>query len=426
MRKRANRNRIAAAILTMSLLIPALGTSVFAASSVNITKEANELQLDLDRKEMVDDDTYYSNPVTITSQPENVTVKNGQDFTFRVNATGINLTYRWQFSADEGSTWIDTDCLTAEYTGIADADMNGNLFRCIVTDGAGNAVTSTSAKLTVNTSTIVITSQPQDVITTAGEIYVISVAAEGNGLTYLWQNSRDEGNTWYNTSRASNNYPRHAYISENGRMYRCVITDADGNVVYSNAVKLTVIENAELVITSHPADLTVNEGDTFAFAVAASGNGLTYQWQYSDNSGSSWSDIDCTTAQYTGTAAADISGRMFRCVVTGEGGNIATSDSAKLTVNTSPIVITSQPQDVITTAGEIYVISVAAEGNGLTYLWQISRDEGNTWYNTSRASNNYPRHAYISENGRMYRCVITDADGNQVISDAAKLIITVE
>ena len=87
--------------------------------------------------------------VTITSQPQDMSVADGASATCSVTAEGTNLSYQWLFSTDGGATWLTSICKTAQYTVIVRTQYNGNLYRCRVTNGAGVSVLSDAATLTV-------------------------------------------------------------------------------------------------------------------------------------------------------------------------------------------------------------------------------------------------------------------------------------
>ena len=96
---------------------------------------------------------------TITTQPSNVTVTEGENATFSVAATGSGtLTYQWQQSTDNGSTWTDISGATSSSytTQAATTDMNGYQYRCKVT-GTGGEATSNAATLTVTAATVPVT-----------------------------------------------------------------------------------------------------------------------------------------------------------------------------------------------------------------------------------------------------------------------------
>ncbi len=87
---------------------------------------------------------------TITTQPQDVEVKENETATFTVNATGSDLSYQWQQSTDKGSSWKNIDSATSDTytTWKTTMDMSGYQYRCVVTDG-NNSVTSQAATLTV-------------------------------------------------------------------------------------------------------------------------------------------------------------------------------------------------------------------------------------------------------------------------------------
>jgi Secretion system C-terminal sorting domain/Immunoglobulin I-set domain len=102
---------------------------------------------------------YYTTPctgVTISTHPLSSTVCNGSNTSFSVAANGTApLSYQWQVNSGAGFTNISnggvyTNATTAtlNITGATTA-INSYLYRCVVTNGCGNA-TSNNATLTVN------------------------------------------------------------------------------------------------------------------------------------------------------------------------------------------------------------------------------------------------------------------------------------
>ncbi len=191
-----------------------------------------------------------------------------------------------------------------------------------------------------------------------------------------------------------------------------------------------------IIITSQPVSVTNVVGKTVKFSVAAEGEGLTYQWQYSAN-GTKWgnaSSTGSTTATISVKVALARDGYQYRCVIKDDAGNSVTSAAAKLTVGetepetppTSTLKITAQPKNVTSPAGKTVKFTVAAEGEGaLTYQWQYSTN-GTTWSKTSSTGSTTATISVSAVNARdgyMYRCVVTDAAGNKATSEAAKLTI---
>ena len=89
----------------------------------------------------------------ITVQPSDNTVTEGQGATFTVEASAGSetLTYQWQQSTDNGSSWTNIESETnASYTiNSTNTSMNGYQYRCVVTGSGGVSVISKTATLTV-------------------------------------------------------------------------------------------------------------------------------------------------------------------------------------------------------------------------------------------------------------------------------------
>lgn len=110
----------------------------------------------------------------------------------------------------------------------------------------------------------------------------------------------------------------------------------------NGAGKITGTVKYAPAITTQPTSQTVKEDEPAAFTLTASGSDLTYQWQQSTDSGSTWTNIDGATSKtYTiSNAAPDWDGRQYRCVVTNSVGSV-TSSAATLTVQENPVYFLS-------------------------------------------------------------------------------------
>ncbi|OUP53099.1 hypothetical protein B5F17_05875 [Butyricicoccus pullicaecorum] len=127
----------------------------------------------------------------ITTQPTAQTVTEGNTATFTVAVTGENLSYQWQQSTDNGSSWTDiTGETNATYTiATTTMDMNGTQYRCVVENNIGK-VTSDAATLTV----------------TAIPTYSITMETDGNGTAFASQTSAPEGTTITLTATPNSGY----------------------------------------------------------------------------------------------------------------------------------------------------------------------------------------------------------------------------
>ena len=383
--------------------------------------------------------------ITITQQPQNVSIVAGRVVEFTVAATGSGeLSYQWQTSTDGGTTWKDTG-LTGNKTSrlywTALDSHNGRQYRCVVSDANGSKTTE-AATLTIvqeQASTVTITTQPQDVSIVAGRVVEFTIAATGEGdLSYQWQTSTDGGTTWKDTGLTGNKTSRLYWTvsdSHNGRQYRCVVSDANGSVT-SNAATLTIVQEqiTTVTITTQPQDTSIVAGRVVEFTVAATGVGtLSYQWETSTDGGATWKNTGFTgnkTETLTWTVTESHNGRKYRCVVSDANGSV-TSDAATLTIvpEQATVTIITQPQDTSVVAGNVVEFTIEATGVGdLSYQWQTSTDGGTTWKDTGLTGNKTDRlywTATDAHNGRQYRCVVSDANGS-VTSEAATLTIVEE
>ena len=371
----------------------------------------------------------YSNGATlhvtgIKSNPVDQSVLKGDEVTFTVTATGAELKYQWQYRKSDTDTWKTTtvsgnktDTITMEGTTARD----GYQYRCKVTDGEGNVAYSAGAVLRVTG----IKTQPASYSGAVGERAEFHVVATGEGLTYLWQYRSSASGTWKTTTQsgyktATLSVP--VTESRNGYQYRCQITDADGNVIYTDAAVLSL---GGVTIEEHPESQNILVGDTVTFTVAATGNELTYQWQYRSSPTRAWSNTTVSgnktdTITVAGTTGRD--GYQYRCKVTDAEGNEVYSEGATLRVTG----IKTQPASKTVAVGEKAVFSVTATGEGLTYLWQYRSSASGTWKTTTQSgykTNALTISGTTARNGFQYRCQVTDADGNVVYSNAATLTV---
>jgi cell wall-associated NlpC family hydrolase len=157
------------------------------------------------------------------------------------------------------------------------------------------------------------------------------------------------------------------------------------------------------------------EGETAEISVKAEGDVLSYQWQWSDD-GLKWNDSSIQRSSGQVKVRSENNGRKYRCVITDRYGSKVISDTLTVTMRKRP-VITRQPEDISGDEGTIVKISVKAEGEGLSYQWQWSDDVWKWTDSTNRKASGSVR-IRTENDGRKYRCVITDRYGTSMVSDA--------
>jgi hypothetical protein len=119
---------------------------------------------------------------------------------------------------------------------------------------------------------------------------------------------------------------------------------------------------------------------------------------------------------------------QYRCVITDAAGNKVTTNVAKVLNKDNLLRITNQPVNDYGRHGQqnTFTVQVAGGTGPYTYQWQWS-DYYQDWQDLT--NNSYFSGVKTNildvivtqedfENETKYRCVITDADGSQVITDA--------
>ncbi|MBR5302444.1 MAG: hypothetical protein IKU38_06395 [Clostridia bacterium] len=358
----------------------------------------------------------------ITKQPKDTEVGYGEKAVVSIAATGDGLKYKWEFSMDGGATWSLSSCTATSYSQTMTVPMDGRMLRCTVTDRYSNSVVSDEVTLSIDRTELKITAQPKSVAVRSGEKATVSVMAVGDGLKYQWFYSADDGNTWQQSSCTSRSYSQTMSAAYDGRMLRCVVDDVydDEQPETSNEVKLSVLRT-ELKFTTQPKSVTAAYGTKATFTVAATGDGVKYQWWYQDKDSSTWKMSSCTSKSYSQTLNATVDGRKLKCVVTDAYGDEMPSNEATMTVQRKELKITAQPKSVTAYEGEKVSVSVTATGDGLKYQWSFSKDDGVSWANSSCTSKTYSQTMSAAVDGRMLKCTVTDAYGDEVTSSAATL-----
>ena len=204
-------------------------------------------------------------PPVINSQPLSQTVSGGTDVVFTVGVSGTApLQYQWRFN---GTNIFGATTSILSRTNVQSLDQG--TYSVVVTNAFGGT-NSSNAVLTVNGAPS-ITVQPRSQTTVLGGSATFSVTAVGNGtLTYSWH--RDGVHVGSQASTLTLN----------------PVTSADlglYDVTVSNQYGSTTSQLASLgmggtpIMQTQPQSKSVAAGSTVIFKVAASGDGLSYQWQ---------------------------------------------------------------------------------------------------------------------------------------------------
>ena len=166
-----------------------------------------------------------------------------------------------------------------------------------------------------------ITTPPTNQSVTAGNTATFTVAATGENLSYQWQQSTDNGNSWTNidSANAAEYATGQTTTSMNGYQYRCVVINSAGSVT-SNAVTLTV-NAATVSVTGVSLDkitLELFTGNTATLTATVHPDNAT-------NKDVTWSSDNADVATVdNGTVTAVGAGEATITVTTEDGSKTAT------------------------------------------------------------------------------------------------------
>jgi len=342
----------------------------------------------------------------ININPVNSEICEGTSTNFTIYSVNAD-SFQWQLN--EGAEFFDL--LNNEfYQGVnndslqiilAQVNMNGFLYRCRVTNEAGDNYSDT-VLLFVNETTE-ITLQPSELVICVGQQAVFSITAIGENLMYQWRKNGDD-------IQGANN-PEYiiysAVLSDNG-FFDCVITGECGNALSD---QVTLVVNPLVEITLQPQSLIACEGDSISFLCSANGVNLSFQWRHNANNITGAID---SILIIDPVSAADIG--SYDCIVNSDCGTL-TCNPATLSIPYTQITV--QPQSITSCENENVTFSVTATGLNLTYQWR--KDLENISGASSSVLNLYA--IGLNDEGN-YDCAVTGLCDFQ-ISNVASLTVHV-
>lgn len=308
--------------------------------------------------------TVANTPLTVAEHPVDVTAKSGDEVWFNAFAVGgtAPVLYQWQRRASDGD-WQDFPPRNSGYETsrtnslvlvVSDIDFAaGYSYRCKMTDAAGTTLYSNAATLKKTTSTLAVAEQPENVTCKVDDWVDFGVGVTGGKApyTYRWQMKGSADPDWFDLVNevgivGTNTAELRILVTTldfgNSLKYRCKITDANGDTVYSDAA--SAVEKAVAAsrpnatpirpstststgstgtgsgtlsrptvttstprIPQQPKDATCAVGNTASFTVTVSGgkSPFTYQWEYSTDDGENWLNVSNST-KYSGVQKATL------------------------------------------------------------------------------------------------------------------------
>lgn len=234
-------------------------------------------------------------------------------------------------------------------------------------------------------------------------------------------NSTVGGNGWYVDDIVLKNEPvvniRSSLFDNTG--LRVAYTDTFTRVVQT-------VTCTQVSLNSQPAAVTACGGTDAVFSISAAGTAPEYQWQVSTDGGNTFTDIPGASGPSLTLPAvsATLNGNLYRVRVSNDCPSNATSAAALLNVN-APATLLTPPQGNAVCVGAAATFSATADGNAITYQWQVSTDGGITFTDIPSANANTYTISSVgaAQNGNRYRLVVTGCNG-PVTSPEALLTVS--
>ena len=393
-------------------------------STLTVTSEAKREGYQYRCKISNGNGSAYTQPATLSvlpvidQQPTRLRVPSGETAVFRVEVSGPDLLYQWQYLTPEGTSWVNCTSegnKTAELKIPSKFSRDQFLFRCKITSTHGK-VTSKYAELRVTPG---VTTQPKDASCYVGDSASFRVKASGADR-YQWQYREKNSSSWYviTSSDYSGTDTDTLYVpvtvKRDGMQYRCKLTN-EGGSTYTDTVTLHV----KPTVTAQPANRSIYPGNNAKFTVTAVGANPSYQWQYFDSASGKWYVLrngsgqtdykGCSTKTLTVPAKSSRNGIQYRCKISNSFG-VSYSTPAVLTV-----CAVTQPKDASCYVGDTASFCVKASETD-SYQWQYYSQSQGVWYVVTSSdysgmnTDTLRVPVTAARDGMQYRCKLKNSD----------------
>ncbi|MBO7521752.1 MAG: immunoglobulin domain-containing protein, partial [Opitutales bacterium] len=370
-------------------------------------------------------------PITINSNPGDISTYGNDSVYFSVNVTGYKPQYQWQFSADN-QNWVDLEgenlnILEVPY---ASKDDEG-WYRCVVSNPI-DSKTSGAGKLTINETPVEV--EPQDVIieytddlvkqtVSANFTFTLKDDYKDKAESYQWYVNEYDYETktylgWNDVDAAtSQTLVVNNIVPEingnpvfNKNMYRCQIKLDDGGIAYTapatlfvQTIKITdYIEENYNKYVGNPCNLAIA-----AKKLLTKTDRITCQWYINRNDGEGFVAIKgATSPSFNAYTKPESDGWQYYCEVT-NGIDYQYSKTATVNVVAAPKLV-SQSKKVAIFEGDETELKVNVEGGyDISYKWMRYNPNTKKWdYIEGATEPKYIVKGVAEHAGASFRCEV--------------------
>ncbi len=180
------------------------------------------------------------------------------------------------------------------------------------------------------------------------------------------------------------------------------------------------------LVTQPPASPSVTLGGSLTLTTTSGGAPAAYQWQFSDDGGDNYVDIEgAAAAEHTITDAGAQDAGLYRLRVANAAGySFSSAASVSVTAGAVAPVVQTDPVGSTILVGASKTFSVLANGTSpLVYQWQVSHDGGANYADIPGAegASHTIESAVLADDG-VYRVVVSNVAGS-VESAGAVLVV---
>jgi hypothetical protein len=305
-------------------------------------------------------------PAVITQQPQSLYINPGTTTTLTVTAieaTSTPITYQWYrgLSGDithpvgMNSLSFTTPPLTEETS-----------YWVAVSSGECGGDSSTTATVSICQLSGTITGAPDQSISLAQGAHVeLPPTSPPLGPLFFWYQGVS-GDTSHPLGDLAGGWGPYDYIDVSPVVTTQYWAQVKNGTCMANTTT-TTIRVCIPAITTHPAGLMINSGQSTTLTVVANTQGLTYQWYIGASSDTTSPISGATSASYIASPTVATS---YWVRVTGTCGHSADSNAATITICAPPsAVVTSGGGEIV--RGQSTTLSASSTGTSVTYQWYL-------------------------------------------------------
>ena len=345
--------------------------------------------------------------------------------------SGSRVTYL--VSTDEGKTWQETT--------VAQKDLTDGvyLYKAVVTDRAGNASETAIQKVVVDTTApqageLILSDLTDTGVSATDQItqdknFNLKLEGQESGSRVTYLVSIDDGKTWQETTVAQKDLADGIY------QFKAVVTDVAGNISETSVQKVVVdttapqageLTLAALTDTGISATDQITEDNNFDLKISGQEVNSQITYWISKDDGKTW--------QETTVAQKDLADGVYqyKAVVTDVAGNTSETAIQKVVVDTTAPQAGELTLSDLSDTGVLATDRITQDNNfnlkltqpivigeqaALLDHYEISKDEGKTWQETTAEQKD------LADGSYLYKAVVTDLAGNTSETGVEKVII---